>query len=248
MPNSRTRSFSLLAISAALLGGCFTNVNTSSSNYLAPEQAQAALKASTDSAALAITKLFSTRGYALADRSGDGPRGGIWLTMTGKRANFGHLSDHEIASVFYARISPTASGTVVSLIGKATLDGAIPCTNDKYLPGQCTKVKVIPELANMMTGNEEASVIHGVLTELGMHSAELTPPTSEEIAAFQASSAQPTPSGAAPQQPSSGDPVRDACLKQRADIAAQAQTVADPTERYNLLKTMPTCFVVVQQQ
>ena len=57
---------------------------------------------------------------------------------------------------------------LVYIVGKAVLDGSVPCTADQALPDKCTDVKVVPNLANVVNGDQEATVIHGVLTELGL--------------------------------------------------------------------------------
>ena len=90
------------------------------------------------------------------------------LTLTGMRTRFGHNNEHEIDSVYYARVSPAATGAQVYIVGKAVLDGSVPCTADQALPDKCTDVKVVPNLANVVNGDQEATVIHGVLTELGL--------------------------------------------------------------------------------
>ena len=90
------------------------------------------------------------------------------LTLSGKRANFGRGNQHEIDSVYYARVSPAATGAQVYIVGKAVLDGAVPCTADLNIPDSCKDLKVVPNLASVVNGDQEAAVIHGVLTELGL--------------------------------------------------------------------------------
>ena len=126
------------------------------------------MSTSVDATALTFTHLFSTRGIALVNETNDAQSGGVVLTLTGMRTRFGHNNEHEIDSVYYARVSPAATGAQVYIVGKAVLDGSVPCTADQALPDKCTDVKVVPNLANVVNGDQEATVIHGVLTELGL--------------------------------------------------------------------------------
>ena len=125
----------------------------------------------------------------------------------------------------YAWITPTgASSSSVQLLAKPTLGGMEPCTTDTPSGLKCQEVDVYETfLSTHMSAQNEAEVVHGVLSELALEGYVAGSPTSVTLA---------TP------PPPHADP---ACLAQRSGILKEASKLSDADARARLIETAPTC-------
>jgi hypothetical protein len=226
------RSFMLLSV--ALLAGCYTNVSTSSSKYLVAAQSTATVATPVDATALEVVRLFATRDASMVDRQPGGTPGSVVIKLTKKR---GHLGQHTIDSVYYARVDPTATGSKLSILGKAAIDGNEPCTTEVDFQVPCTNVSIESTLSDSVTGYEEAQVIHGVLSELSLATTQIVP----DQAATTAANARAVQEGQAAEHAAAER--RAACEAQRHDISTRAEAMTDLDARGKLLQTMPNCDV-----
>lgn len=214
---------SLLALIAAC-AGCGTTVTSSSRSYLGPSQSGAVTARSVDATALEVTRLFATRGFSMLDQLPSGPAGAVQLKFAkGNRALAATKDDGQdygpgdVGSVFYAWITPSGGGSTVALLGKPTLEGIEPCTDDGVaLP--CATFTVPSEFASTyLSGRVEAEIAHGVLSEL----------------ALEGYATGPLP---APPPPSPAE-----CKAARQRILRQVNAEQDPEQRSQLLHSLPPC-------
>jgi hypothetical protein len=164
----RTSSSALLL---ALLGACITDVKTDSTAYLALDRSSTTFPGSVDATSQEIVHLFSTRGITMFDRRPSGTLGGIVIRLAGNQHRVGRGTDaYSVSSVYYARIDPAGTGSKVTLVGKAMVDGQLPCTpaTSDGSPYQCPEVSIDSDLSDAVTGQQEASVIYSVLQELSL--------------------------------------------------------------------------------
>ena len=225
---------SLLAL-AFTLAGCMADVSASSRTYLGPEQSGAVTIRSVDDTAREVTQLFEVRGFAMVDQHVDGPDGGRVLKFAkGNRAFAAEKDDsqpvngNDVGSVFYAWVTPAQAGSAVSILGKPTLAGTEPCTNDGvWLP--CTPLRVNEGFAaRYLSGHTEADIAHGILSQLeleGYATGPLPPnapvPNARARAAYEAE-------------------VK-ACKAHRQELLRQVAAEQDPATRQRLVQNLPPC-------
>jgi len=158
---------------ALFVTGCMSAVTTSSRTYLTAEQSAAISAHAPIEAAREVTRLFEVRGFALADQHVIDNGAGFALKLTksnrGLAADKGddsQLSSNDVGSAFYVTIEPSATGSMIGMVGKPTLNGAEPCSKEvPELP--CGGVEVNGQFASsFMSGKTEADIVHGVLAEL----------------------------------------------------------------------------------
>jgi hypothetical protein len=209
-----------------LVPGCFSTIDASSRSHLGAEQSGAVTNHPMTETAVEVTRLFSVRGYALADQHVDAPNGERRLKFT-KTVRFpadadASLAPDQLGSVFYAWVTPTQAGSTVSLLGKPTLGGVEPCTDDGIvLP--CSQLTVQKTFADIyMGGQTEAQVAHGVLAELEL----------EGFAVSATPATAPLPTG---------DPAALACKAKRHDLLVTAVASKDPAEKRAILDDLPGC-------
>ena len=119
-------------------------------------------------------RLFEVRGFQLLDQRAVASSGGLLIkysktnrALPAQNNDDQNARARDVGSVFYAWVTPEgAAGSRVDLLGKPTLAGAEPCTQDGLkLP--CTRVTVSEQFVAMfMSGREEAQIVHGILSEL----------------------------------------------------------------------------------
>jgi hypothetical protein len=179
----------LASVLAIALVGCLpSTVPIGSSNtYLGPQGSQATIRGTASDSALEITHLYSARGFTLIDQHVTGPNGQIALEYKGNRnaasdrARY-NAESGSIASVFYVWVTPAGpDSSNVSMFGKPTIDNQQPCTDGPSLP--CDKVELYPFLAPLMSGADEAEIVHGVFSELALENEIIgaVPPSPEEV-------------------------------------------------------------------
>jgi hypothetical protein len=202
--------------------GCVTEITASSMAYLGPHGSEVVVDRPAAAGALAITRLFTERGFGLVDQHAAAPGNQIILAFKGNRGAVTGGDKHgvyssEIGSVFYVWVTPIDdTRSTVIMMGKPTIDGVEPCTDDgptgPRLP--CSKVLASYGQATQMSGYNEAEVVHGVFAELALegHVVGAVPPSAPE--------------------------VRNAC---RHDIFDQARAAKDDESRLEVLKALPTC-------
>lgn len=171
-----------LLVLAFTLSGCMADVSASSRTYLGPEQSGAVTSRSLDDTAHEVTRLFEVRGFAMVDQHVDEPDGERVLKFAkGNRAFAAEKDDsqpvnaNDVGSVFYAWVTPADSGSTVSILGKPTLAGAEPCTNDGvWLP--CTPLSADKAFAaRYLSGHAEADIAHGILSQLELEGYAIGP-------------------------------------------------------------------------
>jgi hypothetical protein len=218
---------SILAL-VAILPGCATTVTTSSRSYLGPAQSGAVTARSADDTALEVTRLFATRGFSMIDQHTSGPASVRVLKFAkGNRALAAIKDDgqpygsRDVGSVFYAWITPSGGGSTVALLGKPTLEGIEPCTDDGVaLP--CTTLEVASDFAaTYLSGRVEAEITHGVLSELALEGYAIGP--------------LPVPPSPSP-SPSSAE-----CKAARQRILRRVNAEPDPEKRGELLHSLRPC-------
>lgn len=218
------------------LSGCMADVSASSRTYLGPEQSGAVTSRSPDDTAREVTRLFEVRGFTMVDQHVDGPDGERVLKFAkGNRAFAAEKDDsapvnaNDIGSVFYAWVTPEHAGSTVSILGKPTLAGTEPCTNDGvWLP--CTSLSVGKKFAAMyLSGHVEADIAHGILSQLELEGYATGPlPPNAPVPNARARVAHEAASEAA-------------CKTQRQDILRQVAAEPDPEARKRLVKDLPSC-------
>lgn len=232
-------AISILALSTAVLAGCYTSITTDSSHYLTPDQSAAVVPEPVDATTLEVVRLFSTRGIVVVDRQPSRPAGSVLVKLVGLRGQLGRRNEaHAIGSVYYARIEPISSGSKLTLVGAPMIDGAVPCTagSPGAANGECPEVSIESHLADWVNGQEEAAMIHGVLAELALDDRHPDPAATASANA-QAIEAGKLALDAAAKQ-------HAACRAQRHDIAMRAEPITDLDARAKLLQTMPDCDAV----
>lgn len=226
---TRCRAAVVTAVAAASLAACVpeADVNLSSRSYLGPSASGAMSDHDVATATREVIHLFEVRGFTLADQHVDRPDGELALRLT--RTNRVTRSS-EIGSVFYVWVTPTgARSSRISLLGKPTIAGVEPCTNDGVeLP--CSPIRgQEPVVAAFLSGRDEADVAHGVLSEL-------------QLDGF---TTGPLPASAPPPKyvaiPPALVPAQHACLARRHEIFSEATTVGDADARGKLLASAPDC-------
>ena len=223
-----------LFLAAASLTGCFADVNASSRTYLGPSGSGVVVNRAADKAALEVVRLLELRGYTLNEMVIDTPEGERRLKLS--RANplapdDEFYSPREVGSVFYAWVTPDHDGTgaSVSLLGKPTLAGVEPCTNDGVLLN-CTRMNVRKELAERyLRGVTETEVAHGVLSELALEGYVVRP--------MAANSPPPTPDVEAQRH----QIELAECHARQHDVAVAAGKEKDPYKHTALILALPHC-------
>ena len=142
--------------------------------------------------------------------------------------------------MYYARIEPVGGGSKVALVGEPMIDGAVPCTpaTSNRPAADCPDVSIESHLADGVSGQEEAAMIHSVLSELELDATQATPDPSAVATANarEIRAGQTALDNAAAQQA--------ACRAARHDISTRASAMTDLDARGKLLQTMPDCDVV----
>ncbi len=193
-------------------------VTGSSRTILGPQQSGAVSPRPIAETAMEVTRLFEVRGFALVDQHVDAPNGELLL-------KYSLVHAHDVGSVFYVWVTPTASGSMVSLLGKPTLDGTEPCTNDGVVLA-CSKVVMGADFVEAyMSGRTETDIAHGVLSQLALEG--------YAVAALPAS-AQPTSDPEATQQ-------LLACKAQKHAMLEKAVATKDRDEKRSILDNLPGC-------
>lgn len=214
------------------LSGCMADVSASSRTYLGPEQSGAVTPRSADDTAREVTRLFEVRGFAMVDQHVDGPDGERVLKFAkGNRAFAAEKDDaqpvnaNDVGSVFYAWVTPAHAGSTVSILGKPTLAGAEPCTNDGvWLP--CTRLSTNRNFAaRYLSGHAEADVAHGILSQLELEGYAIGPlPPNAPVPNARAQAAH-----------------EKACKAQRQELLRQANAEQDAAMRKWILQDLPSC-------
>jgi hypothetical protein len=192
-----------------------TNTLTGSSrSILGPRRSGAITARPEDDTAREVTHLFAERGFTLVDQHVDAPDGERLLKFSRESRYW--------SSVFYAWIAPMPSGSTASLLGKTSVAGLEPCTDDGVaLP--CTPVEDMPAYtAGYFTGENEAEIAHGVLAELEL--------AGYAIAPLPADAPIPT-----------GDPAALACKAERHRQLVEAVATPDPDAKRSILDHLPRC-------
>jgi hypothetical protein len=221
-----------LLVFALTLAGCMADISASSRTYLGPEQSGAVTTRSVDDTAREVTRLFEARGFAMADQHVDGPdRERMLKFAKGNRAFAAEKDDSQpvgpsdVGSVFYAWVTPAAGGSTVSILGKPTLAGAEPCTNDGvWLP--CTQLRAEQEFAaRYLTGHAEADIAHGILSQLELEGYAIGPlPPNAPVPDARAQAA-----------------YEKTCKARRHELLLQAAAEQDPATKQRLVQDLPTC-------
>jgi hypothetical protein len=216
-------------ITAAAVTGCMTPITASSRSYLGPAQSGAVTAYAVDKTALEVTRLFEARGFAMVDQHIDTPDGERLLkyskrnrALAAEREDGELVGPNDVGSVFYAWVTPSGTGSTVSVLGKPTLAGVEPCTDDGVvLP--CAPLHADSVFANAyLSGHTEAEIAHGVLSEL----------------ALEGYATGPMPASALPP---TGDPAVVACRTRRHQQLLQVLAEHDPDARAKLLERVPSC-------
>jgi hypothetical protein len=214
------------------LSGCMADVSASSRTHLGPEQSGAVTSRSLDDTAREITRLFEVRGFAMADQHVDGPDGERVLKFAkGNRAFAAEKADsqpvnaNDVGSVFYAWVTPAQAGSTVSILGKPTLAGAEPCTNDGvWLP--CTPLSIDKDFAaRYLSGRAEADIAHGILSQLE----------------FEGYAIGPLPPDAPVPNARAQAVHEKACKAQRQELLRQVAGEQDSAMRKQLVQDLPSC-------
>jgi len=216
-----------ILIAAALLTGCYAEVTSSSASYLSPEQSGAMTATPLLETAREVTRLMEVRGYAMLDQHQDGTELVIKYSkdnraLAATKDDDQLLNNRDVGSVFYVWVTPAASGSSVKMIGKPTLNGTEPCSDDGIRP--CGHITVDKKFGTtFMSGRLEADVVHGVLSQLQLEGVAVGP--------------LPTP----PTPPKAAVTVDDSCEGKRRAIFTQANNIDDPAARAKLLPSAPSC-------
>ncbi|HTR55670.1 MAG TPA: hypothetical protein VMJ10_33565 [Kofleriaceae bacterium] len=220
------RNFQLALLGALALAGCMADANMSSRSYLGPADSGAVSSRDEYTAAKEVTRLLEVRGYQMVDQHVDAPNGELQLkftkSMRGLVASRDPLVANDVGSVFYAWVTPTSpASSTIALLGKPTLAGVEPCTNDGVaLP--CQNVSTATSFVDSyLSGHDEAEVAHGVLSELALEGFTTGPlPVAPQVAQAD---------------------KHAACVAQAKDIYTRADQLNDLDARDALLKTVPNC-------
>jgi hypothetical protein len=221
-----------LLVLALTLSGCMADVSASSRTYLGPEQSGAVTLRSIDDTAREVTRLFEVRGFAMVDQHVDGPDGERVLKFAkGNRAFAAEKDDsqpvdvNDVGSTFYAWVTPAHAGSTVSILGKPTLAGAEPCTNDGvWLP--CTLLSAGKDFAaRYLSGHAEADIVHGILSQLELEGYVIGPlPPNAPVPNARARAAH-----------------EKACKAHRQELLRQVAGEQDPAMRKWLVQDLPSC-------
>lgn len=221
-----------LLVLAFTLSGCMADVSASSRTYLGPEHSGAVTSRSIDDTAREVTRLFEVRGFAMVDQHVDGPDGERVLKFAkGNRAFAAEKDDsqpvnaNDVGSVFYAWVTPAHAGSTVRILGKPTLAGAEPCTNDGvWLP--CTPLSADKDLAaRYLSGHAEADIAHGILSQLELEGYAIGPLPLDA----------PVPNARA-------QAVHEKeCKAHRQELLRQVAGEQDPAMRKRLVQDLPSC-------
>ena len=225
-----------LLVLAFTLSGCLadisTSVSASSRTYLGPEQSGAVTSRSIDDTAREVTRLFEVRGFAMVDQHLDGPDGERVLKFAkGNRAFAAEKDDSQpvnasdVGSVFYAWVTPAQPGSTVNILGKPTLAGAEPCTNDGvWLP--CTPLSVSKDFAvRYLSGHAEADIAHGILSQLELEGYAIGPlPLNAPVPNARARALN-----------------EKACKAHRQELLRQVADEQDAAMRKRLVQDLPGC-------
>jgi hypothetical protein len=218
------------------LAGCMADISASSRTYLGPEQSGAVTSRSIDDTAREVTRLFEVRDFAMVDQHLDGPDGERALKFAKTNRAFAANKDdsdqvngNDIGSVFYAWVTPVHDGSTVSILGKPTLAGTEPCTNDGvWLP--CTPLRADKALAaRYLSGHTEADIAHGILSQLeleGYTTGPLPPnapvPNARARVVYEATHVEE-------------------CKAHRQELLRQVNAEDDPAKKKRLVQDLPSC-------
>jgi hypothetical protein len=235
---------------AVIVAACVpTTPVVSSKAYLGAARSEVLVDQEPRPAALELVKIFTQRGFPLADMQND--ERGIWLHLKGSRrtvaepvsptldniaavaavldaANGGDgvyqssgLHDVTYGSAFWVRIEPTADGkSNVSVVGRLIRNGAELCASDAKLPGPCVDNE---DALTEAPGAAEAEVVQGVFAEMRLGGSVMTPdtrPTYEQVASNE---------GLAK------------CRARRAEQMELANRISNVKARANVLGALPVC-------
>jgi hypothetical protein len=227
---------------AAALGGCLSDVTASSRTYLGPAGSGVISSHPIDESALEVTRLFELRGYALADQFVDAPNGERRLKfaktnrlLAAEKDDSELTSGRDVGSVFYAWVGPdgTGAGSRISLLGKPTLAGVEPCTNDGVVL-MCSQLTVNTDLATRyLSAHTEADVVHGVISELQLEG--------YVVSAMPADAPLPTPDAVAVNAAAQAASDLAACHARKHAAALAAGREHDPDKHQALVREIPTC-------
>ena len=210
-------SFPPTFLLALMLGAC--GVATSSRTFLSPSESGVASAHPPREAALEVNRLCELRGYALLDQH---PTSGAETELKfWKLISPANLHSHEVSSLLYAWVRPAGAGSEIRMVGMAAIDGRQACTGAP--DPSCTEQ--IPGAMQDTSGRLEASLIHGIVSELSL-----------EGYGTELSAAQPS------QAPSLV--IDKQCLARRHEAFVRAANFADPAERAKVLKSAPQCDLV----
>jgi hypothetical protein len=199
-----------------LLAGCVpAPVETSSLNYLSSQQSHAIVSGDVHAAAQDVMHALGERGFNVVDQHAESD-GGLTLRFRGLRqevtaGNRYGVYTVAVGSEFVATLHPEPGGTTdVELSGHPLLDGTQP--------------KVPPNSgAGLVSGANEAEVVHGVFSELAA--------TGKAVATR----------GTAVQSPEQAKAEYNDCMAARHDAFARAQAISDLDVRTKLLQSAPEC-------
>lgn len=219
---------------ASMLAGCaMAPLTASSLDHLAAAQSGATSAHAPLDAAREVTRLFAVRGYALSDQHPITGTDGYAIRLTKSSRTIPAVRDddqgynaRDVGSAFYVWVMPNATGSTITMVGKPTLNGAEPCSSGT--PGlACADFSVDPTFAStFMSGQAEADVAHGVLSELALEGFATGP--------------LPADTPVIPGTPSAAR-VNAACEQERHAVFARAQATQDLDERTKLLQSAPVC-------
>jgi hypothetical protein len=172
---------------AVMAAGCvsYRPVRASSLAMVPREQATARLALAPQDAVSALTDLMGQRGFPLVNKI-DAAGGARYYLFKGRRRSVTSVRGSDtiivaqtldVGSWFAARVRPTPTGSEVFLVGKPTFNGLEACSDadvelkDGQYWCQDTKVREDWPGWGLVTGQEEADVVRGVLLTLAQRTA-----------------------------------------------------------------------------
>ena len=208
-----------------VLAGCGAKVLTSR-DVLGPEHSQSEVRRPPSDISQEIVRLFTSRGYVLADEWQAGPR--MQLRFKGPRRSVPGPNDpvaplpigHQPGSWFDVSITAASEGhAIVSIEGVPTIDGRPLC------PPGSPGCEVGSAMAPYVDGVAEATVVRGVLRELASSGLVVGPGPA------------PVPRHALPPQTDASITCQEA--RQRALL--KAQQTEDFNEQMTKMAFIPVC-------
>jgi hypothetical protein len=225
---TQRHAFPVLPILAMASAACSAEATLSSRSYLGASESGAVSSRDVVTTAREVSRLFEIRGYQLLDQHIDSPGGELVLKFAKSQRALAPRKDDDqpvgagdVGSVFYAWIAPHGRDeATVALLGKPTLAGTEPCTDDG-VPLRCGRVTGQASfVSTLLSGRDEAEVAHGVLTELALEGVSVGP-------------LPPSPGERAEQSAR--------CVARAKDAIARAQLMNDLDKRAEVLKDVPRC-------